>query len=316
MDTGGRNFGNDWISENSSRTYPVVEWADPRLSDGSPLPRGLLADAMVVVAKDPAPVEVAAVCFGTRAVSVELSCSGESLGSASCPYGSRAGEPVEIGSSSGKCSGWIAFGSFVASGGWSDPGVRGVHRLSGCALESRCVAFSGEPPVNSFSGTDGDGGPVSGDVVLALSENLEWSPERNSETGEFLVGVGLSDPASMLPDCLPAAYDPSCLCPLAVTTVAGVGADGDGNVRIVLVSPPGGPVASVWTHPSTSSISLMAAIPRKALCARTPAVPDQFGRLGPSHSSDCPPSRNYGLDFSGPDCDNPPPSIPAPEPEP
>jgi len=305
--------GGDWISRNSMRSYPIAEWAKPALANGDPLPYSVLADAMVVVAMEPAVVEISCVSFLPGSVCVELSCGGVSIGSATAALGGvDEGERAEINSLEGRCSGWLVFGSSVAKGGTDLVSVRGVHVLSGCALESRCLVFSGPPALESITGWDGDSPPISGDAQIRLSSGFVVSTSRDEDAGAVDVEVGLASPHDFLPDCLPPFGDLPCSCPGAVRTINGVPGDETGNVRVVVISPPGAPQGSVWTHPTRNGVSVLATIPRKFICEESPVVPDVYGRIGPDFSSDCPPARNYGLDYSGPDCDNPSPAVPAP----
>jgi hypothetical protein len=314
MDTGmPTTTGDDWISRNSRRSYPIAEWAGALLSNGDPIPASVLADAMVVVARDPAPVEISCASFLPGAVSIELSCGGESIGTATAVIGStQEGDRVDILSPLGRCSGWVSFGVAVMRPDVLGP-IRGVHQLSGCVLESRCLVFSGVPALTSVAGWDGDEGPISGDVVVRAAPGFVVSVSKDENLDSAEVEIGLDDPQGFLPPCLPEFEDPGCACPGAIRTISGVSGDANGNLRIVVISPPGGPQGSVWAHQGRNSISLLATIPRKFMCEESPVVPDSFGRLGPDFSSDCPPARSYGLDYSGPECDNPPPVIPAPE---
>jgi len=305
--------GNDWISKNSRRKYPISESCSPMLSSGDPLPPNVIADATLVIALAPGAVEISSVSVVAQSVTVEFSSNGMSIGVAKAVMGrDLEGDQIPILSSRDLVSGWVIFGSILSA----DPGalfsMAGIHQMSGIFLESRCLVFCGPPPISSVSAWDGDQTELSGDVSIIPSGSLTVE----ASTGDyesFALSIGLVDPASFLPDCVPPVLGGNCGCPGAIKFINGVSGNPEtGNLRLVVISPPGAPAGSIWAHPARNAVSILVTTPRKFLCIESPIVPDQFGRLGPQFDSDCPPTRNYGLMFSGPDCDNPPAIIPEP----
>jgi hypothetical protein len=311
--------GQEWLDRNSHRAYPLVEDSSVLLSTGGLFPRNLISDILVVVSSSYHPVVISSVFFTRTTVTVTISYVGEELfpvGYATAVLGvSVPGIGIPITASGGGYCGSVTFGEILDTPeevGFVN--LLGPHDLGSSALlETRCCIFAGEPIVSTIVARYG-GGVISGLVELEASTEIDLTLSSAEVGGdiETTIQIGLKSPEDFLPRCFPKSSDEACRCTGVIRSINGViGDEADGNIVILIQSAGFNSPPSITSDPESYSISLELAIPGNEVCIADPAIPDEFGRLAPSVSSDCPPRKSYsGLIWAGPNCDNPPPEVP------
>ena len=313
--------GQEWLERNSLRSYPLVEDSVAILSNGNDLPRNLLADAFVVVPTTYGQVSVSSVFFTAMTATVTISVSVPEAPTATVGYAtavlgvSEPGVAIPLTGPDGTCCGSITFGDILLSStGMGFSLLAGMHDLEVSApLEARCCIFAGKPIISRIVGRYGGEG-VLGAVGLSLSEELEATVSSANDGGDVMttLTIGLKSPEDFLPRCMPKTEEEDCRCDGVIRSINGVTGDSvDSNITILVQSNGFGNSPEISTDLGTQAINLILEVPGNELCIRTPVIPDEFGRLGPNFDEDCPPRKGYGgLIWSGPQCDNPPQSVP------
>lgn len=307
----------DWLNRNSLRSYPIVDGVNLLASDGTGIPRGILVDALLWVARGSEVIPyVKSMSFTRMTVTVVIADaeSGDTLCYATAVIGvTPENGSVSVESPDGGASGHLVFGPELSAKTRADfSDLLGTHTFPvGARLESRCFLLTGKPMVKQLKVSLQDF-ELSGDVTLLSGVDgvLEVSEDEVAgDQVERVIEFRLKTPEAFLPDCYPTNSNLDCFCDGdPIETINGIpGSPGDYGVDIVF----GNGLSGVVTAEQPEYlVALLVEGEYKDICLESPVIPDSFGRLGPEFSNDCPPRIGYGLSDKGPPCWNRAPRVP------
>lgn len=270
----------DWLNQNSLRSYPLDYEINPVADTGFVLPDTLLTDCMVVIQGTLVPPILSSVHFSASLVSVVFRDpqSGADLFMAQSSIFEDYVVAQIISLGSINISGNVSFGSISSLFSFVKTGIHKFDPLSN-SIYPHCVMNIGAPIITSISANLDN---IIGDVAIETQGSLAASVTDQVVNGVTThnVVLYLRDPITYIEECAPAQNLCDCLFN-TIGQINTVSADVHGNINLI-IDPSFGNGISIESVYNSVIISL--AQPSASACGTNQTLPFPDGRL-PSESN-------------------------------